>query len=88
MSRPYNYPVPYRRYFQGFVDIMMKYDGRPHWAKDHSFRSEGLRGLYPRFDEFMKLIRRMDPHGIFRNEYVQRHFFDMNVNPRIFKERP
>lgn len=66
----------------------MKYDGRPHWAKDHSFRSEGLRGLYPRFDEFMKLIRRMDPHGIFRNEYVQRHFFDMNVNPRIFKERP
>ncbi|KIJ47169.1 hypothetical protein M422DRAFT_226339 [Sphaerobolus stellatus SS14] len=87
--KPYNSPVPYRRYFQGFADIAQKYNGRPHWAKDHTFRSDGLRQLYPRFDDFMRLIKQVDPHGIFRNEYIRRHFFDDNqVGYRIFKERP
>ncbi|KAF8488900.1 L-gulonolactone D-arabinono-1,4-lactone oxidase [Gautieria morchelliformis] len=86
--KPYNFPVPYRRYFQGFTDIVAQHKGRPHWAKEHTFRSEGLRRLYPRFDDFLQLIREVDPHGIFRNEYVRRHFFDEEVSARIFKERP
>ncbi|KAF8591766.1 L-gulonolactone/D-arabinono-1,4-lactone oxidase [Ramaria rubella] len=85
--KPYNFPVPYRRYFQGFTDIVTQYNGRPHWAKDHGFRSEDFRRLYPRFEDFIKLIRKVDPHGIFRNEYVRRHFFDEKVDARVFKSR-
>lgn len=88
MFRPYNFPVPYRSYFRGFEDIVARHDGRPHWAKDHAFRSEGLRKLYPRFEDFLQLIREVDPHGLFRNEYVRRHFFDEDISPRIFKDRP
>ena len=66
----------------------MQHNGRPHWAKDHSLRSEDLRRLYPRFDDFLQLIREMDPRGIFRNEYVRRHFFDEEVSSRVFKDRP
>ncbi|KAF8507688.1 L-gulonolactone D-arabinono-1,4-lactone oxidase [Hysterangium stoloniferum] len=86
--KPYNYPVSYRRYFQGFTDIVTKYKGRPHWAKDHAFRAATLHKLYPRFGDFINLISNMDPCGIFRNEYIQRHFFDEDVNARVFKERP
>jgi L-gulonolactone oxidase len=70
---PYGLSTPYRRYFSRFVSIISSHAGRPHWAKAHDLTPVELRELYPRFPDFVDLIEKRDPAGIFRNEYVRRH---------------
>ncbi|KAH0833971.1 D-arabinono-1,4-lactone oxidase-domain-containing protein [Lanmaoa asiatica] len=73
--KPYGLEVPYHDLFERFEAILLRHGGRPHWAKAHPLRPDTLRALYPRFDDFVRVLRDVDPHGIFRNEYVQRHIF-------------
>lgn len=48
------------------------FDARPHWGKlFHEVRRE----LYPRLDDFVALATELDPHGKFRNEFLERHVF-------------
>ncbi|GLB44623.1 putative D-arabinono-1,4-lactone oxidase [Lyophyllum shimeji] len=86
--KPYGFNVPYRRYFGGYETIVARHQGRPHWAKAHQLRPDALRKLYPFFDDFIKVIQDVDPNGMFRNEYIQRHLFGMPVSGRTFKSRP
>ncbi|KAJ3500667.1 hypothetical protein NLJ89_g9693 [Agrocybe chaxingu] len=86
--KPYGFNVPYRKLFQDFEDIVFRHQGKPHWAKAHRLQPDSLRKLYPRFDNFRAVIDRVDPQGIFRNEYVQRHILGMPIDPRVFKQRP
>ena len=74
-SRPYGFEVPYEELFRGFEDIVIRHGGRPHWAKAHNMRPDDLRALYPRFDDFVRVLDEVDPQGMFRNEYVQRHIY-------------
>ncbi|KAJ7874397.1 D-arabinono-1,4-lactone oxidase-domain-containing protein [Mycena leptocephala] len=60
---------------------------RPHWAKAHHFAPETLRTLYPRFDDFVRVMHEVDPEGVFRNEYVRRHVLGEAVGERVFKLR-
>jgi L-gulonolactone oxidase len=62
------------RYFAEFEALMRDYEGRPHWGKSFSRTHEELRALYPAYDEFNQLRRRCDPHGLFRNSFVDRVF--------------
>ncbi len=64
--------TPYDAYFQGVERIMDSYGGRPHWGKMHFQRAETLAERYPRWDEFQAVRRRMDPQGIFSNQYLDR----------------
>lgn len=87
-SRPYGLNVPYKLLFQRFEDILAHHGGRPHWAKAHRLRPDDLRELYPRFDDFIRVLQEVDPQGMFRNEYVQRHLFGMEgpqYGERVFK---
>jgi FAD/FMN-containing dehydrogenase len=89
--RPYGFNVPYRALFEGFERIMMRYRGRPHWAKAHSLRPDSLSLLYPRFESFRQLLNHVDPKGVFRSEYISRHVFgatDARFGERVFKARP
>ncbi|MBW3564774.1 MAG: FAD-binding protein [Acidobacteria bacterium] len=43
---------------------------RPHWGKFHRLEAVDLRGLYPRYDEFVETARRFDPSGRFANDYL------------------
>jgi alditol oxidase len=43
---------------------------RPHWGKLFSMAPETLAGLYPRLDDFRRLMRDHDPAGKFRNELL------------------
>jgi alditol oxidase len=45
---------------------------RPHWGKWFEAGSSRLRPLYPRFDDFQELRRRVDPEGKFSNDYLAR----------------
>ena len=49
---------------------MKHYSGRPNWAKDSTLKKEELSGLYPRFNDFLEVKKRLDTRGIFTNEYL------------------
>jgi len=74
--RPYAFPRPFAEISRQFEDILIAHEGRPHWAKTHSFEPSALRKLYPRFDDFLRVARSADPNGRFRNEYIRRHLFE------------
>ncbi len=50
--------------------IFLKYDGRPHWAKRFQAGSKTLKSLYPKWDEFLALRKKMDKTGKFLNSYL------------------
>jgi FAD/FMN-containing dehydrogenase len=77
--------------FERFERIMIRYGGRPHWAKTHRLGPDDLALLYPRFESFRELLTSVDPEGVFRNEYISRHIFgatEARFGPRVFKARP
>ncbi|KAL1938959.1 hypothetical protein VTO73DRAFT_11112 [Trametes versicolor] len=89
--KPYGLNVPYRKLFAQFEAIMLKYAGKPHWAKSHPLGPPALRALYPRFDDFTRVLAAVDPAGLFRNPYVQRHIYgstDAAAAARVFKKMP
>lgn len=51
------------------------FDMRPHWGKLFAAEAEQLAPLYPRFDDFRALARRLDPEGKFRNAFLDRKVF-------------
>ncbi|MFP4483867.1 MAG: D-arabinono-1,4-lactone oxidase [Spirochaetaceae bacterium] len=60
--------------FDMVEDLFLSYGGRPHWAKRFKAKAPELRPLYPRWDDFMALRRRMDPENKFLNPYLQELF--------------
>lgn len=74
MYRPYGFTVPYEEYFAGFEKIMMRYGGRPHWAKEFTLSPTELKAMYPKWDDFCALRQKYDPHGVFANAWVKRYF--------------
>ncbi|KAF9192766.1 hypothetical protein BGZ51_004934 [Haplosporangium sp. Z 767] len=74
MYRPYGKPVPYKRFWAGFEQIMASFEGRPHWAKAHSVTYEGLVHSYPKMEAFSEIRQKLDPEGMFLNNYLRRHF--------------
>ncbi|MFF2277255.1 D-arabinono-1,4-lactone oxidase [Agromyces sp. NPDC058126] len=61
-----------REYFTAVEDIMRSYEGRPHWGKMHTQSAETLRGVYPRFDDFLAVREELDPERRFQNPYLER----------------
>ncbi|KAF7724003.1 hypothetical protein EC973_001463 [Apophysomyces ossiformis] len=81
MYRPYGNPVPYKKYWKGYEDIMRKYAGRPHWAKAHGQSRRDLEASYPKFNAFLQVRQQLDPTGVFLNDYLQRHVVVQNDQP-------
>ena len=50
------------------------FGARPHWGKVFTSSAEAVRGVYPRYDDFVALLGRYDPDGKFRNEFMDRYF--------------
>ncbi len=55
-------------------NALAPFAARPHWGKVFTTPPETLRGLYPRWAHFTALLRRYDPAGKFRNEFMDRYF--------------
>ena len=64
--------APYRAYFAAFGDVAAAAGGRPHWGKEHHFDATDLAQLYPRFDDFRRVRRDVDPGGLFSNDHLDR----------------
>ena len=59
-------------YFRGVERIMADYEGRPHWGKRHFHTAATLAPLYPDWAAFQAARRRLDPAGVFANDYTDR----------------
>ena len=63
---------PRGAYFDAFEAIAVNHGGRPHWGKIHTRDAGYLRGVYPRFDDFLAVRDRVDPERRFGNPYLER----------------
>lgn len=59
-------------YFRAVEAVMDGMEGRPHWGKRHFQAAAALRGRYPDWDAFQAIRARLDPHGVFANEWTRR----------------
>jgi FAD-linked oxidoreductase len=50
--------------------VFARYAARPHWGKMHTMQAKGLSALYPQFETFRALRRRLDPKGRFLTPYL------------------
>ncbi|KAK8858782.1 hypothetical protein IAR55_003012 [Kwoniella newhampshirensis] len=85
--RPYGLSVPYRAFHSRFASLLSSHGGRPHWAKQHTLRPKQIEALYPKFNDFVDLINKVDPEGVMRSEYVRRHIEGEDLGDRMFKAR-
>jgi FAD-linked oxidoreductase len=63
--------MPYEDYFEGVESIFRNHGGRPHWGKRHTCGAGELAGLYPMWDRFLDVRRRLDPRGLFLNDHLR-----------------
>jgi FAD/FMN-containing dehydrogenase len=45
--------------------VFRHHDGRPHWGKQHSLTARELSRLYPQWERFQDVRRRLDPDDVF-----------------------
>jgi L-gulonolactone oxidase len=64
--------MEFESFFRGFEEIMDSYGGRPHWGKRHYQSAATLRERYPEWDHFQAVRARLDPGGVFANDYTRR----------------
>jgi FAD-linked oxidoreductase len=64
--------LDHERYFRAVESIVGGVRGRPHWGKLHYQDSETLERLYPRFGDWREVRARIDPSGVFANDYLDR----------------
>lgn len=60
--------------FKSVERIFIKYGGRPHWAKRFAAKDAELEKLYPKWNDFKKLRKEMDPTNKFLNPYLSELF--------------
>jgi xylitol oxidase len=51
------------------------FDARPHWAKLFTMRGSAIRSLYSKAADFKNLAAECDPHGKFRNRFLETELF-------------
>ncbi len=56
------------------------FDARPHWAKVFTTPTALLRERYDCYDDFVSLVRELDPSGVFRNPLLSRCFPDLSAS--------
>lgn len=61
----------FKAYFAAMEAIFRNHGGRPHWGKLHTLKAAELSALYPAWDAFQNVRRRLDPGGLFLNDYLR-----------------
>lgn len=71
--------MPHRAYFDAVETIVKKYGGRPHWGKMHFQSPAELAQLYPKWEDFHRIRRELDPEGVFLNPYLRKLFGEVRM---------
>jgi FAD/FMN-containing dehydrogenase len=64
----------YWPYLGACDSLFAEYRGRPHWGKIHFMTADRVARLFPRYDDFVDVRRRLDPKGIFLNHHTRALF--------------
>ena len=59
-------------WFDAFEEHMSGFQGRPHWAKHFKVSTASFGRMYPRWEDFQRLRRRLDPERRLRNSFTER----------------
>jgi FAD-linked oxidoreductase len=51
--------------------ILLQYGGRPHWGKLHNLQGSQLAALYPNWNDFLAVRKRLDPKGRMLSPYLK-----------------
>jgi xylitol oxidase len=51
------------------------FNARPHWGKLFTISPAELKRIYKKMPDFIELSKKYDPHGKFRNEYLNKNIF-------------
>lgn len=63
------------KFYKKFYDLMLQYDGRPHWGKINYLTREDAHKLYGKnFEKFIEIRKKLDPNGLFSNAFTKRIF--------------
>lgn len=57
--------------FNAVEPVFHRYGGRPHWGKLHTRTAGDLSKLYPQWEAFQDVRRRIDPQGKFMTPYLR-----------------
>ena len=66
--------TPHNPYFKDIENILMEYGGRPHWGKMHTRKADTLSTAYPMWEQFHEIRKKLDPNGMFLNDYLRTMF--------------
>lgn len=66
--------MPYEGYFEAMETILKKYGGRPHWGKMSTMSKDEFAERYPKWNEFQRIRKELDPEGLFLNPYLKKVF--------------
>jgi xylitol oxidase len=61
-----------RRLLPAIEAALRPFGARPHWGKLFTTGADELAARYPRMADFRELVRRYDPRGAFRNDFLDR----------------
>jgi FAD/FMN-containing dehydrogenase len=64
----------YWPYLRACDSLFAEFQGRPHWGKIHFMTADRVARLFPRYDDFVNVRRRLDPKGIFLNHHTRALF--------------
>ena len=57
-------------FFADVESIFRSFSGRPHWGKVHTHDAAQLAPMYPLWEEFQEVRRRLDPEATFSNSHL------------------
>jgi FAD/FMN-containing dehydrogenase len=66
--------IDYWSYLLDVDAILRRYRARPHWGKLHFNNAQDMPALYPRYEDFRAIRRRLDPAGRFLNDHLRNLF--------------
>jgi FAD/FMN-containing dehydrogenase len=64
-------PLPF---FADVEALFKPLGGRPHWGKMNTLKAAELAALYPRWNDFQRVRRELDPQGRMLNPYLREAF--------------
>ena len=61
-------------FMNNFKDLIIRYEGRPHFGKENIIGYDELRKCFPRLRDFIKVRDELDPKKLFSNPYYESLF--------------
>lgn len=69
-----------RRVLPAIESALAPFDPRPHWGKLFAMAPWELQSKYAKLNDFLRLAAKFDPHGKFRNEFLDSNVFNNAPN--------